>query len=236
MLEQAGRFFVREKYLDPRYQEQMNEWEKNRAIETVKKNVGVAKQIGDATVALEKGNVVKAYAKAVQTGLQIRGEIDELDTSTFPILVFFALLIDFGEIIYPFIGMIPIAGPVIVAIFWSFLKMCSIALFISLIFNGRYVYRFFARKASPIILGLLNLMPLIDSIPFETIAVLLVWKNIAHLRKEKEGEEEEFESRSVPVLQQKTAESIRTANQVQQEINNIEQNLSNPVYQYEKVA
>jgi len=181
MLEKTLRFFQREQYIDPQYQKQITEWDKNQRIEKVKELANKTEGVSSAILEAEKGNILKAYTGAAKIGWRIRGEIDELDTSSFPLLLFCAIVIDFVDLVPPLdlaIG-----------------KILTLILFVSLIFNGRYLYKFYARTFQFILCNVLNLIPVIDKLPLETIAVVLIWRKIAQARKEKESELSETEQK-----------------------------------------
>jgi len=170
MLEQSLRLLGgREKYIDPKYRKQIEEWDK-------KQNPAKGRRIVGAMAEVEKGHLVKGLAQSLGIAQEIREEIKAGDTSTFPYLLGLAILVDV-------VDFVPIIGTIVNVIAWPIL-------FYGTLFRGRMKYKW-GIKFGFIALNFFEIIPGVSWLPLETLAILVLWRATAKMRREKEGEEEE---------------------------------------------
>jgi len=169
MVENVLLFRTKEKYIDPKYRKQMEEWDK-------KQNLERGHRIAGAMAEAEKGNILKALAQSLSIGSGIREEIKEGDTSAFPYLLGLAILVYL-------VDFIPVVGTIVVVVAWPIL-------FWGTFMRGRIKYKWGIR-AIFLILNFLGIVPGISYLPLEPLAILLLWRDTAKRRREKEAEEEE---------------------------------------------
>lgn len=159
----------REKYIDPKYRKQIEEWDK-------KQNPAKGRRIVGAMAEVEKGHLVKGLAQSLGIAQEIREEIKAGDTSTFPYLLGLAILVDV-------VDFVPIIGTIVNVIAWPIL-------FYGTLFRGRMKYKW-GIKFGFIALNFFEIIPGVSWLPLETLAILVLWRATAKMRREKEGEEEE---------------------------------------------
>jgi len=160
-------FFRREQYIDPRYKKQIEDWDKKQRVEK-------GKRIAGAITAVEKGHLVKGLAQSLSIGHEIREEIKEGDTSSFPYLLGLAILVDI-------VDFIPVIGTIVHVVAWPIL-------FYGTFLRGRMKYKAGIRMTF-FILNLFEIIPGISWLPLETLSIILLWRSITRTRREKENEE-----------------------------------------------
>jgi len=143
-----------ERYIDPKYRKQIEDWDKTQGAGRGQKIAGAIKEV-------EKGNLLRALARSLAIGGEIREEIEEGDTSSFPYLLILAILIDVVDPI-PIVGLIVkfVAKPILIY---------------GTLFRGRIKYKLAAR----IIywywgLAAVELVPGLNFLPLETFSVLMI--------------------------------------------------------------
>lgn len=169
---------VREKYLDPRYKNQLEEWEKQKIAEAEKKvaNLGRYRTI-KARAAMAKEEIEK-----FEEGIKYGGKI------FFPLLFACALATDFADSLPVFIDkLIKIAA--LAVIWYNILVKGSAPGYldpkyrVEISFRVRLIMR---------LLGLADLLPFIDVLPLTTLSVFIVWIRVRRqIRERKRGFEEQ---------------------------------------------
>ena len=191
MLEQSLRFLGREKYVDPKYRKQIEEWDK-------KQSIAKGKKIAGAMAEAEKGHLIKGLTQSLGVAQDIREEIKEGDTSSFPHLLALAVLVDI-------VDFVPIVGTIVNVVAWPIL-------FYGTLFRGRMKYKL-GIKFGFIILNFLEVIPVISWLPLESLAIIWLWRVTAKMRREKEDEEVENEQTIKGWMQR-----IREQNQMRQRL------------------
>jgi hypothetical protein len=171
MLEQAGRFLVREKYLDPRYKNQLEEWEKKRQGEAEKKVTNLRRfQALKARAGLAKEEMEK-FEEGIKHGEKI----------FFPLLFACALATDFADLLPVFIDKI-IKIAALAVIWYNILVKGSSPGYldpkyrVEISFRVRLIMR---------LLGLVDLLPFIDILPLTTFSVFIVWLRVRQQVRER---------------------------------------------------
>lgn len=169
MPENIAGLFQRDKYVDPKYRKQIEDWEKTQNLEKGKRIAGAMSEV-------EKGHLLKGLAHSLGIASDIREEIKAGDTSAFPYLLGLAILVDLVDFI-PVVGLIVkfVAKPIL--IYGTF-------------FRGRMKYKW-GIKITFIVLSFIEIIPVIDWLPLETLSILMLWRATVKAREEKESEEEE---------------------------------------------
>lgn len=173
MLEQTLGFLrsglQREKYIDPKYQKQIAEWDQ-------KQNLEKSKRIAEAMAEAQKGQLVKGLAHSLGIAQDIREEIKAGDTSSFPYLLGLAILVDV-------VDFVPVIGTIVQVVAWPIL-------FWGTFMQGRVKYKL-GIKMSFYVLNLIEIVPGLSWLPLETFSILMLWRTTAKMRREKEAEEGE---------------------------------------------
>jgi len=199
MLEQSVGFLgfkrSREKYIDPKYRKQIEDWDK-------KQNLEKGKKIAGAMAEVEKGNLLKGLAQSLGIAQDIREEIKEGDTSSFPYLLGLAILVDLIDFV-PVVGMVVkfVAKPILIY---------------GTLFHGRIKYKW-GVKIAFVIFSFTEIIPVVNWLPLETISILILWRAIAKKRREKEVEEEE-NNQLVDSYEHKINEQTLIQQQLQREM------------------
>ena len=211
MAEQSSGFLSnfgkKDQYIDPKYRKQIEDWEKNQNLEKGRRIAGAMREV-------ETGHLVKGLAKSLGVASDIREEIKAGDTSSFPYLLGLAILTDI-IVFVPVVGLIVkfVAKPILIY---------------GTLFRGRMVYKWKIRIVF-IVLSSVELVPVVDWLPLETLSILLLWRATAKIRKEKEAEEEE-NNQIIKSLGQKLKRKNQTIGQeVQNSLAIIEQEVETGV-------
>ena len=163
------RLVTKEKYVNPKYRKQIEDWDE-------KQRIAKGSKIAGAMAEVEKGNLVKGLVQSLSIGRDIREEIEEGDTSSFPYLLILAIMVDI-------VDFIPVLGTIVQIVAWPIL-------FYGTFMRGRLKYKTGIRMLF-FVLNLLEIVPGVSWLPLESMSIIMLWRATAKARKEKEGEEEE---------------------------------------------
>lgn len=160
MLEKTLRFFQREQYVAPEYKEQIEQFHKKQKEFLVKRDGSFSQFRTSGLKALDKQDKIDNYEEGIQHGQKI----------FFPLLFACAIASDFADA-FPVIGTI-IKIIALSVIWYNILIKGSSPGYLDQKYQIQVSWkvRLFFR-----ILGLVDLIPLINALPLTTLSVLIIW-------------------------------------------------------------
>jgi len=178
MVENVLAFRTKEKYIDPKYRKQIEDWDKKKKDFLVKRAGEQSRFRTMGLKVLEKQGEVNNYEDGIQYAQKL----------FFPLLVTCALSSDFADF-FPVIG--TIVKIIALAIIWYNIYIKGTApgyLDSKYKIEISWKVRLFLR-----ILGLTDLIPLINALPLTTLSVLIVWYQTRKQIQQKKAEQDDKE-------------------------------------------
>ena len=193
MLEQAGRFFVRDKYIDPRYEEEINDYINQQELMkhlTQKKKQEEVQNYLEARFANNYGgnrfiqiaNFKKKEVAGYEEGIMRAKKV------FWPLLFSCALFTDFSDF-FPVVG--TIIKIITLPIIWYHVyiklrahKWMDDKFKVEVSWRVRFIFR---------LLGIIDIIPFLNALPLTTLSIFLIWWKSRSLVSTKEKEVVEAE-------------------------------------------